>query len=140
MSGHSAPKGLHRRTKALELRLAEMEASMAALQSEYAAASAPSHDTLDVSRLAERLAATQKAYDDVLLDLRELQSMALRLRDWGLSPADTASWTSVCRALALPMASGPHRAVRSGEPVLHVMLHRCALSPHCSLSGVTYTG
>ncbi|MCY4624017.1 MAG: hypothetical protein OXC99_03320 [Chloroflexi bacterium] len=76
MSGHSAPKGLHRRTKALELRLAEMEASMAALQSEYAAASAPSHDTLDVSRLAERLAATQKAYDDVLLDLRELQSMA----------------------------------------------------------------
>ena len=139
MPEEAAPKGLHRRIDAQERRLEELEASMVALQSEYAAAGS-SHGNLDYSQLAERLALTQGAYDDALLELRELQSMARRLRDWGLTPEDTASWASVCRTLGLPSASGAHRAVRSEEPVLHVLLHRCALPSHCTLDGVTYLG
>lgn len=131
-------KGLHRRIEALEGRLAELEAAMVALQTAYAAASSRSHGVDEEGRLAERLGATQGAYDDALLGLRELQALGRRLRDWGLAPADTASWAKVCRALALPHSSGAHRVVRGREPVLHVLLHRCAMPSHCAIDGVTY--
>ena len=133
------PRGLHKRIEAQERRVAELEASIAALQSEYAVATPPLNEGGEELGLAERLATTQVAYDEALLELRWLRSMARRLRDWGLAPADTASWANVCRAIGLPSASGAHRAVRNGEPVLHVLLHRCAMPSHCSLDGVSYS-
>lgn len=140
MQDNAAPKGLHRRMDARERNLAELEAAMAALQSEYALAAKSAGDGLAPRQLADRLAATQAAYDEALIELRGLQAMARRLRDWDLSPMDTSSWAGVCRALALPSSSGGHRAVRSAEPVLHVLLHRCALSAQCSIDGVSYLG
>ena len=139
MADDASPKGLHRRIEAQERRIGEIESAMVSLQSTYAAASRPEGDAAGAS-LAERLAQTQGEYDDALLVLRELQAMARRLRDWGLSTSDTASWTSVCRALGLPSGSGSHAALRSGEPVLHVLLHRCAFPPYCAIDSVSYSG
>ena len=107
------------------------------MQPGYASSSA---DANSGEALAERMARTQEAYDDALLELRGLHAMARRLRDWGLSPEDTASWAGVCRALALPKPGSAHRTLRTREPVLHVLLHRCALPPHCALDEVTYEG
>ena len=139
MADNAPPKGLHRRIEAQERRVGEIESAMVSLQSTYAAASRPEGDAAGAS-LAERLAQTQGEYDDALLVLRELQAMARRLRDWGLSTSETASWASVCRALGLPSGSGSHAALRSGEPVLHVLLHRCAFPPYCAIDSVSYSG
>ena len=139
MADDASPKGLHRRIEAQERRIGEIELAMVSLQSTYAAASRPEGDGAGAG-LAERLAQTQGGYDDALLVLRELQTMARRLRDWGLSTSDTASWASVCRALGLPSGSGSHAALRSSEPVLHVLLHRSAFPPYCAIDSVSYRG
>ena len=139
MADNVMPKGLHRRIEAQERRIGEIESAMVSLQSTYAAASRPEGDGAGAG-LAERLAQTQGGYDDALLVLRELQTMARRLRNWGLSTSDTASWASVCRALGLPSGSGSHAALRSSEPVLHVLLHHCAFPPYCAIDSVSYSG
>ena len=139
MADNAMPKGLHRRIEAQERRIGEIELAMVSLQSTYAAASRPEGDAAGAS-LAERLAQTQGEYDDAVLVLRELQAMARRLRDWGLSTSDTASWASVRRALGLPSGSGSHAALRSSEPVLHVLLHHCAFPPYCAIDSVSYRG
>ena len=139
MADNASPKGLHRRIEAQERQLGELESAMVSLQSTYAAASRPEGDATGAS-LAERLAQTQGEYDDALLVLRQFQAMARRLRDWGLSTSNTASWASVCRALGLPSGSGSHAALRSSEPVLHVLLHRCAFPPYCAIDSVSYSG
>ncbi|MDE2801848.1 MAG: hypothetical protein OXK21_03070 [Chloroflexota bacterium] len=125
------PRGLHRRIEARERRLASLEAAMLGLQAEFASASAS-------GGAASGLARAQEAYDETLLELRELQAAARRLRDWGLSAADTASWASVCRALELAAGGGAHRSVRSAEPVLHVLLHRFAMPAYCSIDAANY--
>ena len=130
------PKGLHKRIKARERRLSEIEAELLAMQSGYAESAAATVG--GGVALAEGMAGVQETYDDALIELRGLQAMARRLRDWGLSPKDTTSWASVCRALGLAASGGAHRALRTREPVLHVLLHRCAFPPHCALDGVTY--
>ena len=138
MTAGGQPKGLQKRTAAAEGRLAQLEADLAALQTAYARA-APSTGPAALDGIAQRLAGLQAEYDAALLALRELHAMTRRLRDWGLAPADTASWARVCRVLEhLTRADGAHRAIRSREPVLHVLLHRCALPPYCSLDGVSY--
>ena len=139
MNDEREPRGLYRRIEARERRLAGLEAELLAMQPGYASSSAAADDG-DAEALAERMARTQEAYDAALLELRGLHAMARRLRDWGLSPEDTASWAGVCRALALPASGSAHRTLRACEPVLHVLLHRCALPPHCALDGVTYEG
>ncbi len=125
------PRGLHRRIEARERRLASLEAAMLELQAEFASASTGT----DAGAM---LARTQEAYDETLLELRELQASARRLRDWGLSASDTASWASVCRALGMAAGGGAHRSVRSSEPVLHVLLHRFALPGYCSIDAASY--
>ena len=139
MADHEAPRGLHKRIETQERRLAELESAMVTLQSAYAGASRPGGDA-EGAGLAGGLAQTQGEYDDALLVLRVLQAMARRLRDWGLSTSDTASWASVCRKLGLPSASGSHATLRSREPVLHVLLHRCAFPPYCAIDNVSYRG
>ena len=139
MADHEAPKGLHTRIESQERRLAKLESAMVTLQSAYAGASRPGGDA-EGAGLAETLAQTQGEYDDALLVLRDLQAMARRLRDWGLSTSDTASWASVCRKLGLPSTSGAHSTLRSREPVLHVLLHRCAFPPYCAIDSVSYRG
>lgn len=106
------PRGLLRREEALERRLADLESGLIGLQTEYESASR---------------------------QLAELRSFARRLADWGLNPADTGTWTGVCKALGWP-ASGvnAHRTVRRGDSVLHILLHRCAFPSYCSLDGVSY--
>lgn len=113
-----------------------LEADLLAMQSGYASSSAATDGGGEA--LAERMAGTQEAYDDALLDLRDLQAMARRLRDWGLLPEDTASWARACRALGLAASGGAHRALRTREPVLHVLLHRCALPPRCAIDAANY--
>ncbi len=140
MADNASPKGLHRRIEAQERRVGEIESAMVSLQSTYAAASRPEGDAAGAVVLAERLAQTQGGYDDALLVLRVLQAMARRLRDWGLSTSDTASWASVCRKLGLPSTSRAHSTLRSREPVLHVLLHRCAFLPYCAIDSVSYRG
>ena len=139
MADHEAPRGLHKRIETQERRLAELESAMVTLQSTYAGASRPEGDA-EGAGLTETLAQTQGEYDDALLVLRDLQAMARRLRDWGLSTSDTASWASVCRKLGLPSTSGAHSTLRSREPVLHVLLHRCAFPPYCAIDSVSYRG
>ena len=136
VNGNPEPRGLHRRIEARERRLAMLEAELLALQSGFASSSSATHGGGEA--LAESMAHTQEAYDDALIELRDLHSLARRLRDWGLSPEDTASWASVCRALGLPAPGGAHRTLRTREPVLHVLLHRCALPPHCSIDAANY--
>lgn len=130
------PKGLQNRIKALERRLAALEQALVAIQVSYASGGAD--DPGRVAAIAGELAAAQVEYDDALLALRELESMARRLRDWGLTPGDTATWASVCRALGRPTLSDAHRTIRSREPVLHVLLHRCAFAPFCAIDGASY--
>lgn len=139
MTGDASPNGLHRRIAALEGRLVCLEAAMRSLQSAYAAASQPTGIPADATNVAGRMADTQGEYDDALLTLHELQSLSRRLRDWGLAPPDTVTWAQACRALGFPVGSG-HRTLRSREPVLHVLLHRCAFPPYCSVDGVSYHG
>ena len=114
-----------------------LEAELLAMQSGFASSTAAT-DGNDGEALADSIARTQEAYDDALLELRDLHSLARRLRDWGLSPEDTPSWASVCRALGLPAPGGAHRTLRTREPVLHVLLHRCAFSGHCPIDAVNY--
>lgn len=135
MTTDPQPKGLHRRIEALERRLAATEASMLEQQAAYARSN---RQGIDSGGAAEQLVATQAEYDEHLSALRGLKSAARRLRDWGLTPADTASWASVARALDLPASASPHRAIRSREPVLHVLLHRFAFDAFCVLDGVSY--
>lgn len=135
MTGDPQPKGLHRRIEAQERHLATLEASIVEQQAAYARLSQQGIDTGD-SR--GRLAATQAEYDETLSKLRSLESAARRLRDWGLAPVDTATWASASRALKLPASASPHRAIRSKEPVLHVLLHRFAFDASCVLDGVSY--
>ena len=139
MADHEAPRGLHKRIETQERRLAELESAMVTLQSAYAAASRPGGDA-EGAGLAEGLAQTQGEYDDALIVLRDLQAMARRLHDWRLTPVDTVSWASVCRKLGIPSASGAHATLRSREPVLHVLLHRCAFPPYCAIDSVSYRG
>ena len=139
MGDHKAPRGLHKRIESQERRLAELESAMVTLQSAYAGASRPGGDA-EGAGLTETLAQTQGEYDDALLVLRDLQAMARRLHDWRLTPVDTASWASVCRKLGLPSTSGAHSTLRSREPVLHVLLHRCAFPPYCAIDSVSYRG
>jgi hypothetical protein len=133
------PRGLHRRIDAREHRLAALEAELITSQAGYASLSTATGDG-DGGSLAKGMVRTQEAYDDALLELRDLQLMARRLRDWGLSPEDTRSWASVCRALELAAPSGAHRTLRAHEPVLHVLLHRCAFQGHCSIDAANYLG
>lgn len=119
----------------MERRLAALEASMLELQTAYARSNPQG---IDANTLSDLLASAQVTYDESLSALRDLQSAARRLRDWGLTPVDTVSWTAVCRGLALPASTGAHRAVRKEEPVLHVLLHRCAFPPFCTLDGASY--
>ena len=114
MAEAKPPRGLLRREEALERRLTDLENGLVGLQAEYESAS---HE------------------------LAELRSFARRLADWGLTAADMGTWTSVCKALGWP-ASGvnAHRTVRREDPVLHVLLHRCAFGSYCSLDGVSYMG
>ena len=140
MADHEALRGLHKRIETQERRLAELESAMVTLQSAYAAASRPGGDSAGAGVLAERLAQTQGGYDDALLALRDLQAMGRRLHDWRLTPVDTASWASVCRKLGLPSTSGAHSTLRSREPVLHVLLHRCAFPPYCAIDSASYRG
>ena len=135
MTGDPQPNGLHRRIEAQERRLTALEASMLEQQAAYARLSRPGIDT---GESPDRLAATQAEYDETLSTLRGLESVARRLRDWGLTPADTATWASASRALKLPASASPHRAIRFREPVLHVLLHRFAFDASCVLDGVSY--
>ena len=135
MSKDPQPKGLHRRIDAQERHLAELENEMLALQASFASRSSEPERALAA---ADQLAAMQSDYDDAVRTLRELEGMVRRLRDWGLTPGGTASWAAVCRVLGLPSHGGAHRAVRSQEPVLHVLLHRCAFPSYCSLDGASY--
>ena len=132
MNEGAEPRGLHRRIAARERRLAGLEAAMLSLQGEFTSAAGSDGDA------ASGLARAQEAYDATLLELRELQASARRLRDWGISAGDTASWAGVCRALGMAAGGGAHRSVRSAEPVLHMLLHRFAFDAFCALDGATY--
>lgn len=131
MAEDREPRGIHRRMEAKERRLARLEADMLGLQAGYASASTGED-------VAIRLGRAQEAYDATLRELRELQASSRRLRDWGLSAGDTASWASVGRALGVAAGGGAHRAVRRAEPVLHVLLHRSAFSARCSIDAAIY--
>ena len=114
MDEAKSPRGLPRREEALKRRLADLESRLVGLQAEYEAASR---------------------------QLAELRSFARRLADWGLAAADTGAWTKVCKALGWAAATASaHRTVRREDPVLHVLLHRCAFGSYCSLDGVSYMG
>ena len=134
MADGTEPRGLHRRMEARERRLARLEAAMLAMQDAFASASTGEGG----AEAARTLAHTQEDYDETLLGLRELQAGARRLRDWGISAADTASWAGVCRALGVEAGGGAHRWVRGAEPVLHVLLHRLALPAYCSIDVTHY--
>ena len=114
MAEPTKPKGLVGRILALERRLVELESKLVDIQAEYS----------DASR-----------------ELTETRSLVRRLADWGLKPADTATWINVCNAMGwAATTANAHRAVRREDPVLHVLLHRCAFDSYCSLDGVTYSG
>lgn len=106
-------RSLAGRIAALERRLADLEGMLVEIQAEYS----------DASR-----------------ELTETRSFIRRLADWGLKPADTGTWIGVCNVVGWT-ASGAnaHRTVRREDPVLHVLLHRCAFDSYCSLDGVTYS-
>jgi len=113
MAETGSPKGLARRIAALEHRLVELESRLVDIQAEYS----------DASR-----------------ELTESKSFVRRLADWGLKAADTATWMTVCNASEWQATTtNAHRVVRREDSVLHVLLHRCAFDPYCSLDGVTYT-
>ena len=133
MNESPEPRGLHRRIEARERKLAALEMELLALQTGYATTGGTNSQSF-----AESMARTQEAYDDALLELRDLWGMARRLRDWGLSPEDTRSWASVCRTIELATPSGAHRSLRTHEPVLHVLLHRCAFQEYCTIDAVNY--
>ena len=105
-------KGLAGRIAALERRLVQLEAKLVEVQAEYS---------------------------DTSHELAETRSFVRRLADWGLKPADTSTWIGVCNAVGwTATTANAHRAVRREDPVLHVLLHRCAFDPYCSLDGVSY--
>lgn len=135
MTSDLQPSGLHRRIEALERRLTALETLIVERQTAYGRSNLQGVDTGEV---VDQLASMQAEYDKYLSALRGLESAARRLRDWGLMPADTATWASASRALKLPASASPHRAIRSKEPVLHVLLHRFAFDASCVLDGVSY--
>ena len=135
MTSDPQPSGLHRRIEALERRLAALEASLLERQTAYMRSNLQGIDT---GEMVNQLATMQAEYDEYLSTLRGLESAARRLRSWGLTPEDTATWASASRALKLPASARPHRAIRSREPVLHVLLHRFAFDASCVLDGVSY--
>ena len=113
MAETTPPKGLSGRIAALEHRLTALESRLVEVQAEYSAASR---------------------------ELTETRSFVRRLADWGLKAADTGTWIGVCNAVGWTATpANAHRAVRRGDPVLHVLLHRCAFDPYCALDGVTYS-
>lgn len=113
MAETSTTKGLAGRITALERRLIELESTLVEVQGEYS----------DTSR-----------------ELTETRSFVRRLIDWDLKPADTSTWIGVCNAVGwTATTANAHRAVRREDPVLHVLLHRCAFDSYCSLDGVTYS-
>jgi hypothetical protein len=113
MTEPTSLKGLAARMAALEHRLIELEGLLVDIQGEYS----------DASR-----------------ELTESKSFARRLTDWGLKPADTATWMAVCDASEwVATTSNAHRVVRREDPVLHVLLHRCAFGEYCLLDSVTYS-
>lgn len=113
MAEPTSLKGLAARMAALEHRLVELEGQLVDIQAEYS----------DASR-----------------ELTESRSFVRRLADWGLKPGDTATWMAVCNASEWQATTAnAHRLVRREDPVLHVLLHRCAFDPYCSLDGVTYS-
>lgn len=90
--------------------------------------------------LESKLVEVQAEYSDTSRELTETRSFVRRLADWGLKPADTSTWVGVCNVLGwTATTANAHRAVRREDPVLHVMLHRCAFGSYCSLDGVTYS-
>jgi hypothetical protein len=106
-------KGLTGRIAALERRLEVLESTLVEVQAEYS----------DASR-----------------ELTETRSFIRRLADWGLKAADTLTWIGVCNVVGwTATTANAHRAVRREDPVLHVLLHRCAFDAYCSLDGVTYS-
>jgi hypothetical protein len=112
MAEPTAPKGLAGRIVTLERRLAELEGRLVDIQGEYS----------DASR-----------------ELTETKTFVRRLADRGLKAADTGTWVDVCNALEWQATTAnAHRTVRREDPVLHVLLHRCAFDSYCSLDGVSY--
>ena len=108
-----SPKGLASRIAALENRLVELESQLVDIQTEYS----------DASR-----------------ELTESKSFVRRLADWNLKAVDTSTWMVVCTASEWKATTAnAHRVVRRENSVLHVLLHRCAFDPYCSLDGVTYS-
>ncbi len=106
-------RGLAGRIAALERRLVDLESKLVEVQAEYSATSRK---------------------------LTETRSFVRRLVDWGLKPADTSTWISVCNVVGwTATTANAHRTVRREDPVLHVLLHRCAFDSYCSLDGVTYS-
>ena len=135
MTSDPQPNGLHRRVEVLERRLTTLEALIVERQTVYGRSNLQGIDT---SEVVDQLASMQAEYDKHLSALKGLENAARLLRHWGLTPADTATWASAYRALELPASASPHRAIRSREPVLHVLLHRFAFDPSCVLDGVSY--
>ena len=106
-------RGLAGRIAALEHRLLELESKLVEVQAEYS----------DTSR-----------------ELTKTRSFVRRLADWGLKPADTSTWIGICNADGwAATTANAHRVVRREDPVLHVLLHRCAFDAYCPLDGVTYS-
>ena len=106
-------KGLTGRIAALERRLVDLESKLVEAQAEYSATSR---------------------------ELTEARSFVRRLADWALKPVDTSTWIGVCNVVGwTATTANAHRAVRREDPVLHVLLHRCAFDSYCSLDGVTYS-
>jgi len=107
------PKSLVGRIAALERQLVELESRLVDIQAEYA---------------------------DSARELAEMRFFVRRLADWGLKASDTGSWMGVCNAVGWPaVTSNAHRVVRREDMVLHVLLHRCAFTPYCSLDSVSYS-
>ena len=107
------PRSLVGRIASLEHRLVELESRLVDIQAEYA---------------------------DSARELAEMRVFVHRLADWGLKASDTGSWFGVCNSVGWPaITSNAHRVVRREDIVLHVLLHRCAFTPYCSLDGVSYS-
>ena len=93
-----------------------------------------------LAELESRLVDIQAAYADSARQLAEMRFFVRRLADWGLKASDTGSWIGVCNAVGwTAITSNAHRVVRREDIVLHVLLHRCAFTPYCSLDGVSYS-
>ena len=92
----------------------------------------------ELSRLEERMAALQRAYEAGAAELGRLRTLRARLQAYRLDHPGALTWASVCHSMGWTSGSSAHAAVKRHDPSLHTLLHGCVFDPYCALDRVSY--